>query len=249
MSAENQPTPPVPPNPAAPVRQEEGEWAASFRGRDYIVYSGEREILRVKDAVEETIAAVDDLILAFNASLRDKTEQEKTEQNYHRRWNIEQTPDGFRICKGEHDKSQSCEWIELVVATEQTLGEPEQQDRLAAETEANVSAGHVAIQKALKVAGDSNRYAWDKLAEIQRLLSEHAPKSASGSELPEADITLHETRYQRSSTSDGSGLPEAKECDHKWKRVRPLPRERCQLCKVFKHELSPGSGWPKAEEE
>lgn len=45
----------------------------------------------------------------------------------------------------------------------------------------------------------------------EKVLSEHAPKSSLGSELPEADITFHETRYQRSSTSDGSGLPKAEE--------------------------------------
>lgn len=33
----------------------------------------------------------------------------------HNRWNIEETGDGgIRICKGEHDNSALCEWVDYV---------------------------------------------------------------------------------------------------------------------------------------
>lgn len=31
-------------------------------------------------------------------------------QNHSRRWNVEQTDSGFRICRGDHHRSQDCEW-------------------------------------------------------------------------------------------------------------------------------------------
>lgn len=39
------------------------------------------------------------------------------------------------------------------------------------------------------------------------------------------------------------------DCQHHWKRVLPLERKQCKLCKVFKHELSPVSPVSGVEEK
>lgn len=30
------------------------------------------------------------------------------------RWNVEETKDGLRVCKGDHERSAGCEWIEYI---------------------------------------------------------------------------------------------------------------------------------------
>lgn len=75
-------------------------------------------------------------------------------------------------------------------------------------------AAHPSGKGASSGEGKTFREAIDKA--MQALLSEHGVSSPVG----------------------GASSPE---CKHRWRRVRPLERQQCQLCNVFKHELSPVS--------
>lgn len=266
------------------MRQEEGEWERGNSWRE--AYEAAGAISRdpnCRRGVDQQAAIANYIYDAINASLRDKTEQEKASglKEPHlaavRVLQMERLLDSIDLalrahcgpepintfCRCDADVGEvPCEYCAIYEAltksrytisvllgsssdgsgvsslnssTEQTLGEPEQHDRLAAEKEPSERNTHV-LQKALRrlfnhienhryqeprhwkdhgcaqcVGEDTGRVFICAFHFAEKVLSEHAPKSSLGSELPEADITFRETRYQRSSTSDGSGLPKAEE--------------------------------------
>lgn len=82
--------------------------------------------LQIGEGIEDVIERCSPDI----SSIRAEAMQDARAEDHTRRWNFEKTDDGIRICFGEHDRSNGCEYVEYVPKTAISEAVKAERDRI-----------------------------------------------------------------------------------------------------------------------